>query len=357
MNVFCYEERGYQTKAVEEVLARFSEGKESVMLESPVGSGKTIMGLRVVKALQESSTEKVRVSWVACRRHILDQTREVNDEYFHCDIQFVSVFASSFPAADFVVLDEAHHEATVSCLKMYESSQNSRTLGLSATPLRSDKMKLSFRSTVRCKSIREFIEMGVLSPIHSYKIPRWNAEELARIYCESPDQWGKSLVFFSTIHECREFCELVKQEGITCDVVSAHSNRDAQLEAFFNNQLQVIANVAVLTEGFDVPSLQSVFVRDASQLPTIQMVGRGLRKAEGKKFCNIIQSSNTSYPVEKIADPVQSFRYMKSRWLSCYGDTEAVQEMVSITTSLLLKKEIRLPKYLSLPRSAKEIVI
>ena len=49
------------------------------------------------------------------------------------------------------------------------------------------------------------------------------------------------------------------------------------LEEFVAGRVKVIANVSMLTEGFDQPDVQTIFARDASRLPTIQMCGRGLR--------------------------------------------------------------------------------
>ena len=50
---FVFEERDYQQEAVSNVLAYFDKGSESVLLESPVGSGKMVMGLMAVAALQD----------------------------------------------------------------------------------------------------------------------------------------------------------------------------------------------------------------------------------------------------------------------------------------------------------------
>ena len=292
MPEFNFEKREYQENAVRQALDYFHRGEESVLIESPVGSGKTIMGLLVIKALQQENPD-LRVNWVACRKHILSQMDLVNKLFFHCKVTPVSVFNSSPPPADMIVLDEAHHEATQSCLNMYECTRNKWTLGLSATPLRTDKMRLSFRRNVRTCTIQTLINMGVLSPYHSYKVQYWNADICAKIFCQSPEKWGKTLVFFNTLAECRDFAAAVARSGIVCEVVTGASNKDKQLARFCSGEVQVIANVSVLSEGFDLPELQSVFLRDASRLPTIQMAGRGLRRAEGKTHCNLVQSSTS----------------------------------------------------------------
>ncbi|MBO4305179.1 MAG: DEAD/DEAH box helicase family protein [Lentisphaeria bacterium] len=355
MSSFIFEERPYQTEAVSQVLKEFENGRESVLLESPVGSGKTIMGLLVIRELQERSGGKLRVSWVASRRHILQQTARINESFFHCRLNLVSVFASNPPKADLVVLDEAHHEATQSCLAMYESTGNARTLGLSATPLRTDRMRLSFQTSVRCCGIQKLIHMGILSPYHSCKLPEWNVELAAKVFCENPERWGKSLVFFQTIRECRAFQQLLAAQGIGCEVITAQSNRDSQLDAFIAGDVQAVANVSVLSEGFDLPELQSIFLRDASRLPTIQMAGRGLRRDPGKTHCNLVQSATSPYPVERIASPQESFRYMKNKWLSCSGNTRIILETLEESLRLLAERKTVLPVYLTSGRHVKEI--
>lgn len=345
---FRFEERKYQTEAVNEALEQFQKGKESVIIESPVGSGKTIMGLMVIRELQRQNPD-LQVSWVASRRHILEQTERVNLEYFHCKLNYISVFNSNPPKADMIVLDEAHHEATQSCLAMYEKTGNTLTLGLSATPQRTDKMRLSFQHSVRGCNIQTLIHEGILSQYHSYKLPYYNADIAAKVYCQAPEKWGKSLVFFNTIAECTKFCSLLNEKGIPCDVVTGSSNRDKQLDLFINGELQVIANVSVLSEGFDLPELKSVFLRDASRLPCIQMAGRGLRKAADKQFCNIIQSENSSYQIEKIAHPQESFCYSKDIWLSCSGNTEAIANALARTLSMLdHRPSVRMPIYIQM---------
>ena len=74
-----WEVRQYQQDAVAACLAGFAgRGCASVMLESPVGSGKTYMALETIHALQELMGRKLKVDWVAPRRHLLRQVLEAN---------------------------------------------------------------------------------------------------------------------------------------------------------------------------------------------------------------------------------------------------------------------------------------
>ncbi|MBP5181524.1 MAG: hypothetical protein J6331_00710, partial [Lentisphaeria bacterium] len=151
------------------------------------------------------------------------------------------------------------------------------------------------------------------------------------------------------------FQQLLAAQGIGCEVITAQSNRDSQLDAFIAGDVQAVANVSVLSEGFDLPELQSVFLRDASRLPTIQMAGRGLRRAPGKTHCNLVQSAASPCPVERIASPQESFRYMKNKWLSCSGNTRIILETLEESLKLFKERKTALPVYLTSGRHVKEI--
>ena len=335
-----WEVRQYQQEAIAECLAGFvGRGCTSVMLESPVGSGKTYMALEVIHALQKSLGRMFKVNWVAPRRHLLRQVMEANRDLHQDIIRPVSLFERMPPEADFVVLDEAHHEATQTCILLYEKMKGEFVLGLSATPLRTDRMKLSFQNTVTTCSIDRLIREGFLSPVHSYLLPHYGPQIVAECYLHSQREWGKTLAFFPTVLECRQFQRIMAEAGISCEVVTAESDKDRQLEDFIAGRVRIVANVSMLTEGFDQPDVQTIFARDASRLPTIQMCGRGLRLTEGKDHCNIVQSAQTSYLFERVTPARRRFRLMNGHWMALQDGTEAIEATLQQSLLLLEQRE------------------
>ncbi len=335
-----YEDRPYQQEAIREGVAAFTErGHNSVLLESPVGSGKTYMALEMIHRLQQHLGHTLKVGWVAPRRHLLQQMMEANRDLYGDRIRPVSLFEKAPPEVDLVVLDEAHHEATQSCVLLYEKMRAKWTIGLSATPMRTDRMKLSFQETVRTCSIGRLVREGHLSQFNTYVIPNYGVDTVADFYLADPLRWGKSLVFFSTIAECVAFRERLAAVGIGCEVVTSDSDKESQIEAFASGRVQVVANVAMLTEGFDQPDVASIFARDASRLPTIQMCGRGLRRAPGKVACNIVQSANTNYLFERVAHPRNAFRWQQGRWLALTDGTEAIEQTLKETLRRISARE------------------
>ena len=335
-----YEDRPYQQEAIREGVAAFTErGHNSVLLESPVGSGKTYMALEMIHLLQQHLGHTLKVGWVAPRRHLLQQMMEANRDLYGDRIRPVSLFEKAPPEVDLVVLDEAHHEATQSCVLLYEKMRAKWTIGLSATPMRMDRMKLSFQETVRTCSIGRLVREGHLSQFNTYVIPNYGVDTVADFYLADPLRWGKSLVFFSTIAECVAFRERLAAVGIGCEVVTSDSDKESQIEAFASGRVQVVANVAMLTEGFDQPDVASIFARDASRLPTVQMCGRGLRRAPGKVACNIVQSANTNYLFERVAHPRNAFRWQQGRWLALTDGTEAIEQTLKETLRRISARE------------------
>ena len=177
------EYREYQQRSIEKALYHFKKGQKSVLLESPVGSGKTVMGLKIVQALLERSPEKLRCAWVAPRHYLLNQLMESNRN-FDLLIKTVSMFTKPEKAEhfDIVVIDEAHHEATSSFIDLYTQMNPQYLLGLSATPLRTDKIKLAFSATVNECNIHQLIQEGFLSRFNSYIIENFTPETVAKHY-------------------------------------------------------------------------------------------------------------------------------------------------------------------------------
>ncbi len=74
-----YEQRPYQQEAIKTGVAAFTERNHtSVLLESPVGSGKTYMALEMIHRFQENLGRALKIGWVAPRHHLLRQMMEAN---------------------------------------------------------------------------------------------------------------------------------------------------------------------------------------------------------------------------------------------------------------------------------------
>lgn len=262
------------------------------------------------------------------------------------------MFDKSPPPADITVVDEAQHDAAASCIHIHEVSQSRFILGLSATPYRTDTLKLAFKRVVKDAGIHRLIQEGWLCPYLHWAIDEWRPEQVARVYLRDCDRWGKSVVFFPTILECQQFAALLGTAGHHCEVMTADTDRERQLDAFDAGNFRVVANVAILNEGFDCPDLRSVFVRDGSKLPTVQMAGRGFRRCPGKTHCNIVQSKNARWQFTRTARPQRALVLRDDRWLAL-DNSEMVEQVSRDMATQIAALDVRIPEFFL--RNAKKL--
>ena len=233
---------------------------------------------------------------------------------------------------DIVVIDEAHHEATSSFIHLFIQMRPKYLLGLSATPLRTDKMKLAFSATVNECNIHQLIQEGYLTKFNSYIIENFTPENVAAHYLKNKKLWGKTLVFMPTLAECAEFQRLMLLAGENCIFVK--SGDENARRKFEQGNAQLAVNCQMLTEGFDMPDLQTVFVRSSSRLPMIQMCGRVLRKHPKKKIANIVQPRNTCFQAKRMAEPEKIFHWNKDRFISLSAPSDILTTTLRHTLKL-----------------------
>lgn len=305
--------RPYQQRIVEKAINHYKEGFKSVLIESPTGSGKTVMAMLVLKYLQD--TYGYTISWVAMRRNLLTQTRKENiEKQFNIKMNYVSMFDKDAPEVDILCCDEFQHDSTTSMSNIHSQSKAKIILALSATPYRSDKATLFFDKVIRDANIRCLIRDGFLSPFDHYTIKKWTPRAVAEIYLNDIEKWGKSIVFFHKRKDCEEFVNIMNEKNVAIEMVTATSDKDNQIERFVKGEVKLLVNMMILTEGFDCPDIKTVFCRPSSKGCTVQMAGRGLRLHSPTPLKNIVQSSDTKYPFLKEAKSNKSYLDDHGHW-------------------------------------------
>lgn len=305
--------RDYQERIVNKALHNFLvEDVKSQLIESPCGSGKSIMGLSIAKTLHDHG---LSIAWCAMRRNLLTQAAKENREKgFNFDMATVSMFESDPKQADVLIVDEAQHDSTDSMNTIHSTVKPKLILGLSATPYRADKANLCFQKVLKDAGINQLIQRGYLSKYRHWTLNDWTPESVANCYLQDPKHWGKSVAFFLTEDECLEFQDRLRQKKVKCELVTAKTDRERQLAAFEKGEVPVLVNMMILTEGFDCPSMQSVFVRPSSKGPTVQMGGRVLRLHDALPVKNIVQCQRTKHPFLKTAMPITQYKHENSSW-------------------------------------------
>ncbi|MFA9479359.1 DEAD/DEAH box helicase [Phycisphaerales bacterium AB-hyl4] len=345
------EPRDYQQRIIEQALAAVDEGHRSILIESPTGSGKTIMAHLIAQALHRRYGW--RSGWTAMRRHLLHQAEADNQRLIGFEpIRYFSLFEQN-PPTDFEVLieDEGHHAASDSSASVYAKVKPKLHLATTATPFRTDQLALCFSKVIRDAGLPQLIEAGYLSPYHQYIFDGpWTPDQLARLYLEQRRRWGQSVGYFLSLDECFRCARLLREGGVRCEVVHGHSEQDRQIDAFNRGEVDVLLNVQVLTEGFNSPALKTVFARPASKGPTIQMVGRALRRHRDKPHAQVVQNTASVWPFTRIADPAAKFRYTEGRWPILQDRTPRLHAAHGNTLSAMASLDVALPRYLKRKR-------
>ena len=117
-------------------------------------------------------------------------------------------------------------------------------------------------------------------------------------YIKNQEKYGKTIVFAYDQNHAETLCDVFRDEGVSCDYAISN-RRDAQdvIWHFKNNEFKVLINVQILTEGSDIPDIQTVFLARETNSDSLlmQMIGRGLRgeKAGGTKEAYIVAFHDT----------------------------------------------------------------
>ena len=129
------------------------------------------------------------------------------------------------------------------------------------------------------------------------------------------------LVFCTSVRQSQdledELCILMGNPNIARSVSSATKakDRDSIISGFKNGSIRVVFNVGVLTTGFDHPALDCIVLARPTRSLALyyQMLGRGVRKAEGKTQCTVIDFTSTV----KTMGRVESIKIVKEdgKWV------------------------------------------
>jgi superfamily II DNA or RNA helicase len=354
MNTLTLEPRPYQQRIIGKALDFFCEkGLRSVLIDSPTGSGKTVMALAIAREMQQRLG--VRVGWVAMRRYLLAQAAEENrSKGMGVNATFLSMFDKDPPTGlDLLVVDEAQHDAAGSMAHLHNVIQPRFILGLSATPFRADKVKLCFDTVIKDAGIAPLIQDGYLSAFHHYTLQHYTPAAVAAAYAREPKRWGKSILYFHTLEQCYDAKTALTARGTRCDVVTGSSDRDAQLDAFRGGRLDVLINCVVLGEGFDCPELKTVFCRPSCRGVTVQMCGRVLRKHPALPVKQIVQCQKTRWPFTRTAAAALQYVWKDDDWRSLQVNAR-INDINCTVLKALARIEVQLPRLLQKVRPARQ---
>ena len=315
----------------------------SVMAQMPTGTGKTYLLTAVIDSFVNGNPmEKVWI--VAHRRELVSQIDETVRKFHSYSASNTSSLLSSVKAMSIqwlmrhydeieeepgmIVIDEAHHALAKTYKEMWERFPKAKFLGLTATPCRLNGKGFTdlFDVLVQSWSVPEFISKGRLATYDFVSIKSDGVTQrlidslqkrgadgdyqnkemdmllnkkpsIERLY-QSLEEFGrdrKGIVYAINISHAQKITKLYQEHGVKAIAIDSKTpavERQQDIEAFKKGDIQVLVNVDIFSEGFDCPDVEFVqLARPTLSLAKyLQMVGRGLRVAKGKKNCVIIDN-------------------------------------------------------------------
>lgn len=325
--------RPYQQEAREAVEQDWRDGFDRTLLVLPTGCGKTIVFSKIIEdmvqegrrclilahrgeLLEQAADKLLTATGLRCSVEKAEQT--CLDSWYRVTVGSVQSLMqekrlSRFPEDyfDVIVVDEAHHVLSEGYQRVLAHFEDSKVLGVTATPDRGDMRNLGqyFEHLAYEYTLPRAIKDGYLCPIKAVTIPltldlscvgvqagdfknsdidtaldpylHQIAQEM-RTYCEN----RKTVVFLPLVRTSQKFRDILNAQGFRAAEVNGSSQDRAEiLRDFDEGKYNVLCNSMLLTEGWDCPGVDCVVVLRPTKVRSLysQMVGRGTRLNPGKE--------------------------------------------------------------------------
>lgn len=351
--------RDYQVAALEALGRAFVGGHRAPLLVAPTGSGKTVIAAAVI---DREVRRGRRVAFLAPRRELIAQTCMKLDTFgIHYGVVMAGDPRSSMMAPvqvcsvdtlrsrlvrsgrvpmaepEIVIIDEAHLYVTAKRKEVVGLWPAAICVGLSATPVRGDGRGLGvlFDELIEVATVGELTEHGFLAPARYYSLSEPDLQRVqiragdyalgelsevmsrTKLVADVVSTWmehaggRRTAVFAVDRRHSAALAEQFQAQGVAAEHVDGAmpaAIRDAVFARFRGGETQVLCNCQLAQYGFDLPAMSCVVLaRPTRSLPLyLQMIGRGLRPADGKADCLILDHSGAVL-MHGLADQVRNW--------------------------------------------------
>lgn len=309
--------RPYQNDVLEQVRQAYREGARRPCLVLPCGGGKSCITAEVARKATEKGN---RVLFLVHRRELVQQIRETffkwGVDLCLCRVEMVQTACrrlSKMPPPKLIITDENHHCLASSYRKIYQAFPNAQCLGVTATPVRlngsglgdvNDKLVIGV-------SAKWLIANEYLAPYEYYAptVTDLSGLHIQRgefVAAEAADMLDKAAIYGDVIGHYKQiadgrqticYCASVAHSqamaarftasGIPAahiDGATDKSTRSRLIQQFRSNEIRILCNVDLISEGFDVPDCSCAILLRPTQSLTlyIQQSMRCMRYQSGK---------------------------------------------------------------------------
>jgi len=334
--------RPYQEAALHAIVVAQARGVRRPLVVLPVGAGKTVvfahllrrrLGRALILAhrdalLQQAAAKLCLVDPTVQIGMVQADANAVDAPVVVASVQTLSRpqrLAQLRPGFATIVVDEAHHATAPTYRRILQhcgvfQADGPLTLGVTATPERRDTASLRavWQAIVYEHALLEMITAGYLANLRAVHVGlRVNFDALPTrqgdfvdgeldtllLQADAPQHvvqayqahaaGRKALVFTPTVRTAYAMADAFRAVGLAAEALDGTmpaTVRQATLQRLRTGKTRILANCALLTEGFDEPSIDAIIMArpTLSQPLYIQMLGRGTRLYPGKTDCLIL---------------------------------------------------------------------
>lgn len=306
--------RPYQTELITRTRKSWAAGHKRPCIVLGCGGGKSVI---VAEIARKTTENKKRVLFIVHRKELCDQIRKTfgwwGVDMDYCTIGMVQTITRRLqkirPPA-LIITDENHHCLANSYRRIYEAFPGAYCVGVTATPVRLDGSGLGDVNDdlVIGAPTRWLIDNGYLAPYKYYSVKLIDADALRtrrgeydltgvvldrKIYGDVILSYRKfadglkAICYCPSIPYSEQMAERFRAAGIPAahiDGTTDKRERDRIIADFRAGKIQVLCNVDLISEGFDVPDCgAAILLRPTKSLTLyIQQAMRCMRYRPGK---------------------------------------------------------------------------
>lgn len=310
--------RPYQNDLIEEVRKAWREGFKAPCIVLPCGGGKSII---VAEIARRTTWKGKRVLFIVHRQELVQQIIRTfimwGVDMNYCDVMMVQTASrrlEKLPKPALIITDENHHSLAASYKKIYEKWPDVSRVGVTATPVRlnGDGLGDVNDKLVVGPSAKWLIENKCLSPYDYFapavadltglhiKMGEFVTGEIEKAMIQKK-VFGDVISYYKQLAGGKKavcYCTSVKHSLATAEAfcnagISAQhidgttptAERNRIISDFRSGKIQILCNVDLISEGFDVPDCECAILLRPTQSLTlfIQQSMRCMRYREGKR--------------------------------------------------------------------------
>lgn len=339
--------RDYQTKAVQDIYSYLCENDGNPVVVAPTGSGKSLIIAAFISEMLRCDPPP-RLLLLTHQKELIEQDlaklkallpdadmgvysaslgeKDADHQVTFASIQ--SIAKRTDLSFDGILVDECHliNNKDEGQYQSFLKAMGCRVIGFTATPYRLGQGQLVedgslFTDYIETVGILDLQRMGYLSRLTTKAtveeldtngvgkaMGEFKQNELQKKVnvfstndavtneiADSLEKYGRKhcIIFCAGVEHSYEICNLLNGKGISTVCVEGSmtkEDREQTLEEFTSGRAQCITNCSILTTGFDYPAVNCIVLLRPTLSPGLysQMLGRGLRIAEGKVNCLVL---------------------------------------------------------------------